>query len=232
MKKSSLLVLTFFLTSVFTHSQSGKITYSVKSYLDPNKEIKSDIKPFIIALYEKVNTLKFELNFNKQQSSFKFVENSMSVDKDDSKTAHLVAAGENVYIDHLKKEEIHQNTDNILIKDRYEIRNWTITKESKKIDVYLCYKAIYKYDFVDRKGKNKTAEIIAWFAPSLPYNYAPKQYFGLPGLVLELQESNITFYATKIELSKKEIQINFPKGKTITREQYDGKMKANINITR
>ena len=38
-------------------------------------------------------------------------------------------------------------------------------------------------------------------------------------MILELQDWDTTFLATKIELFDKEIKIDFPKGKTITQEE-------------
>jgi hypothetical protein len=39
-----------------------------------------------------------------------------------------------------------------------------------------------------------------------------------------LQDWDTTFLATKIEFFDKEIKIDFPKGKTITQEEYERKV--------
>ena len=96
------------------------------------------------------------------------------------------------------------------------------------IDNYLCYKAIYLIKFVNRKGINTSIPIVAWFAPSLPYAYGPKYFNGLPGLILELVDRETTFLASSITISKdKEVKIDFPKGKTVSQEEYTKKVMSN-----
>lgn len=82
--------------------------------------------------------------------------------------------------------------------------------------------------YIARDAKEKNITIIAWFAPSLPYAYGPKDYGGLPGLILELTEKETTYYASKINITKnKEVKIDFPKGKMITEEEYNRKAMLN-----
>ena len=68
----------------------------------------------------------------------------------------------------------------------------------------------------------------AWFAPSLPYSFGPKNYYGLPGLILELTEGSTTYIVTKIELSNKNISVVQPRGKTISREEYNKRLKKQM----
>ena len=102
-----------------------------------------------------------------------------------------------------------------------------LQQKKKMIDKYLCYKATYKYDFVARDNKIKSRTITAWFSPSLPFSFGPKDYGGLPGLILELQDWETTFLATKIDLLDESIKIEFPKGNTVTQEQYEKKVFSN-----
>lgn len=229
--KKTIIFLALILFNVKTQSQSAKVIYSNKTFIDPKIEIKKDIKSFVTDLYKSADNLKFELIFNKKQSSFKINENTINKNDDNNlKTARLMVYGENVFIDHEKKAEIHTDSDNINILDKYEIPNWKVTKESKKIDGYICYKGLLNIPFKNRKGEDKVRTVIAWFSPSLPYNYGPKNFYGLPGLILELTENSTTFIATKIELTKSDIKIKFPKGKIITRQEYEKRLKAQMGM--
>ena len=92
--------------------------------------------------------------------------------------------------------------------------------ETKQIGAYLCYKATSEQVVVNSKGTFKHP-IVAWYCPNIPFNFGPKGYSGLPGLILELQIRNITWGVTKIELSKENKIIEKPKkGKLITEEEF------------
>jgi GLPGLI family protein len=230
MKKSIILSLTL-LISILCYSQSGKIIYAVKVEVNQsllNEKTRDRINKGI----DYANKLTFEMAFSIDISSFKKIDqmNENEVDKLSKIIGEGIVQTENIYCNHKNKLELHVNTDNVLIEDPYAAKDWTITNESKKIDTYLCFKAVYKYDFINRKGEKKTSEVTAWFAPSLPYAYGPKNFYGLPGLILELTENKTTYLATKIELSDKILEIKFPKGKAISREDYNKKLKAQMGM--
>lgn len=98
---------------------------------------------------------------------------------------------------------------------------WVITNDSKEIDKYTCYRATTIKVVENSNGKHKV-EIVAWFTPQLPYNFGPKEYNGLPGLILELKESdNLTFSLKKLK-ELKEKKIKKPtKGKKITQKEFN-----------
>ncbi|MEN8702538.1 MAG: GLPGLI family protein [Polaribacter sp.] len=69
---------------------------------------------------------------------------------------------------------------------------WNITSLSKKIGRYKCYKAVTEKRIESSEGVSYH-NVIAWFAPEIPFNFGPKGYGGLPGLILKLEEGNISF---------------------------------------
>ena len=71
-------------------------------------------------------------------------------------------------------------------------------------------------------------KVIAWYTPEIPYNFGPKDYNGLPGLILELQEDNLLISASKISIKLKEKKlIKTPtQGKKVTLREYDSIVKA------
>ena len=101
---------------------------------------------------------------------------------------------------------------------------WEITQETKKIGSYNCFKAIIK-DTLNTKKKT-----IAWFTPKIPVSFGPKEYNGLPGLILELEHSLLRYKVTKIKLNpKRSIIIEKPnKGREITEEEYRKLLKENF----
>jgi GLPGLI family protein len=230
MKNLFKLVFIFFISN-FIFSQSGTVTYDVRMDIDLTSTPKDKVD-FITKMVGYANNQKFELSFNKKKSSFKYIEQLSSPDFE-TKTeniARLAFTSSDIYIDYETKSEIHIKNDGILVQNKYDEIKWEITTESKVIQSYVCYKAIQNTTFIDKKGESRNKQVIAWFAPVLPYSYGPKNFYGLPGLILELTENKTTFLATKISLDKNEVIIDFPKGKTITKAEYEKKMKAQMGM--
>ena len=67
-------------------------------------------------------------------------------------------------------------------------------------------------------------EIIeAWYTMEIPVSNGPREFWGLPGLILELHDGNTTLLCSKIVLNPKEkIEIKAPKnGKKVTQKEFD-----------
>ena len=121
-----------------------------------------------------------------------------------------------------------------LIKDNLVAYDWELTGETKNIGIYTCYKAVYEREeesieinMIDGEVKEekvtKKRTIVAWYTPDVPVSNGPNNYGGLPGLILEVNDGDLTFVCSEIILNPKEIkEINEPtKGKIVTREKFD-----------
>jgi GLPGLI family protein len=62
----------------------------------------------------------------------------------------------------------------------------------------------------------------AWYTPQIPVSHGPLEYWGLPGLILEVSAGNTTMLCSKITLNpEQKIKIEAPsKGKEITKKEY------------
>src|SRR5690606_21376697 len=120
-----------------------------------------------------------------------------------------------------------------LIKDSLEAPNWKLEKETKNIGDYLCYKAtmeqtdsILDIKSFDRKGEiqktERTKIITAWYTPQIPISNGPSLYYGLPGLVLEVQDDDLSILCSGIVLNPKEKPIieEPTKGKVIKEDKF------------
>lgn len=74
-----------------------------------------------------------------------------------------------------------------------KVLDWKILPETKKIDKFEAQKAT-----VDFGGRNWTA----WFSQDFPFQDGPYKFHGLPGLILEMEDSTGT-HAYKFVGSKK-----------------------------
>ena len=218
-----------FLASLESYSQSlsGRVIYKVQVVgYGTNKE--SKFKEYNAAINEIANKRTLTLTFNSIQSSsvmdrylISDAENN-ALNRSASAMAFVLTNGADYFFDKTSSTAVKRYNNARLVKNTHKILEWDITAESKKIDNYLCYKAVYLDKFVNRIGVDTVIPITAWFAPSLPYSYGPKYFNGLPGLILELQDRETTFLASSISISNiEELKIDFPKGKTIDQEEYD-----------
>ena len=151
-----------------------------------------------------------------------------------------------------------------LIKDELKALEWKMGSETKKIGQYTCFKATAKktvdeFDWrsMRRRGreednKEKTAdstkttdpmdeievpkeiEVVAWYTLDIPVNQGPGEYWGLPGLILEVNADRTTILCSKIVLNPKEKgEIKKPsKGKQVTKQEYNDIMKKKVEEMR
>lgn len=163
-----------------------------------------------------LKTIRFELKFNRIASTFSFVP-SLIIEENEYSGIALIPYGDSKFYNakNERLSEVNIFGEDFLITN--EQLNWQLKNETKKIGNYVCYKAIAIEKKLDR-GKMKDYPIVAWYCPEINASFGPIGISGLPGLILEVNEGNIKYIATKINLNPKEnIKINkLTKGKRVT----------------
>lgn len=103
-----------------------------------------------------------------------------------------------------------------LIEDTLGKFNWEIMPdETKTILNKTCLKAVIHY------GDNPETDVNAWFCIEMPIPIGPSGYWGLPGLILELETPLAIYEATMVEPTSNDIKITLPEaGKTIKSDDY------------
>lgn len=91
-----------------------------------------------------------------------------------------------------------------------------------------------KTNFTDNWEIPKEKTITAWYCPEIPINQGPEGYWGLPGLILEINDGATTILCSKLVLNSKEkVEIKAPKnGKLVTQKEYDEIVKAKMEEMR
>jgi len=230
MKKITRLIF-FLLLSItsllYSQRGSGVITYKQKIVI-PEENSKSSKNTYFSALNRASNKknakaseyITYKLRFNEHAVSFK-PEKVISIDDDiEEAMMHVRGDGERYFSTENKVSLWAHDVfgRDIILVDTINSKEWTITKETKIIGKYKAIKAT-KDRLLDNK---KTIKIIAWFSPEIPNNYGPIGYYGLPGLILEIQEKDFIIYATKVRFNKKPLKIDKPsKGDYMYRKEYD-----------
>tara|TARA_R110001592_G_scaffold119604_4_gene322844 strand:- start:2035 stop:2880 length:846 start_codon:yes stop_codon:yes gene_type:complete len=119
-----------------------------------------------------------------------------------------------------------------LVHSELKNREWQLTNETKKIGNYNAQKAIFSeivertvisFDNDDKESKvtSDTINIEAWFTPEIPVSQGPDDFWGLPGLIMEISDGKTTYICTKVILNPEEgVKIKKPsKGKKVTPEE-------------
>ncbi len=144
-----------------------------------------------------------------------------------------------------------------LVKDKLQTIDWTMGKETKQIGQYTCFKATasiptseltwYNFSWADlrnaapKKNADGTTEAVkepevkmtaveAWYTPQIPVSHGPAEYWGLPGLILEVSAGNTTMLCSKIVInSGEQVKIEAPdKGKEITKSDYQATIRKKM----
>lgn len=146
-----------------------------------------------------------------------------------------------------------------LIKDSLPKLDWTMDGETKQIGQYTAIKAtaVKKVDEMDfsnmrRRNRNndtdkpkdstksdnpmdeievpKEVVVTAWYTPQIPVSQGPGEYWGLPGLILEVSSGRTTILCSKIVMNPDEKEeIKAPsKGKEVTKKEYNDIVKKKV----
>ena len=138
-----------------------------------------------------------------------------------------------------------------LVKDVLPTLEWKMESETKLVGGYTCYKAtavkpVDGSDFRNMRAKEekkddkkeekaqttnfmddfempKEVVITAWYTSEIPVNQGPEGYWGLPGLILEVNDGKTIILCSKVVMNTKEkAEIKAPsKGKEVTQKEYD-----------
>jgi GLPGLI family protein len=189
----------------------------------------------------------YTLSFNKTESSFK--EDVALEGPGASGPSWGRSNGQGSIYKSLKDkkmiEDVEQFSKRFLVAEDMGQLEWELGIETKKIGNYTCYKAtLVKEDtnvdwgsIFSRRGNDKKKDstnakakmpekkmltVTAWYAPQIPVSSGPDKYYGLPGLILELNAGRTTMLCTEVSISSSGvIEIKEPKkGKEVSREEY------------
>ena len=80
----------------------------------------------------------------------------------------------------------------------------------------------------------KTIEVTAWYTPQIPINHGPGEFWGLPGLILEVNADQTSILCSKIVMNpEQKFTIEAPdKGRIISRSDYNETVKLKMKELR
>ncbi len=254
MKAVFIFLFTIITATTFAQSNfQGKATYMSKTTMDMSRfgKMSEQQKKQRLARFKSFLEKTYTLTFNKTASSFK------EDVKLDAPGASGPSWGKSngqgsIYKNTKDKkmiEDVEQFSKRFLVGEDMEQPQWEMGTETKKIGQYTCYKAILvkedknidwgsifsrnnqKKDSTntkENKPDKKMLTVTAWYTPQIPVSTGPDTYYGLPGLILELNAGRTTMLCTEVAISTKELlEIEAPsKGKEVSRDEYNEIIKV------
>ena len=215
-----------------------------KKEIDP--ELENEFKDALKKATEK----RFVLNFNKSEASYE-EQQELAKPKATGETSISISfsgAGKK-YINIKDKKTIVEEDmfgKEFVVTDSLEHSNWKLIDETKKIGEYTCLKAeltipvterekqAYKTYLEKTANSNKTnllgvmnepkdKTVTAWYTPEIPVSLGPANYYGLPGLILEVNEEKTVLLCSKVTLNNKStFKIKPPSsGKSVTQKEFN-----------
>ncbi len=251
--KSFTLVIFLISTLLTAQDFQGKAMYQTKSSLEMDlagSGIPADRIKMIKERMKSQLENTYTLTFNKTASTYKEEE---KLDQGNSGRGGMrfMMIGGGPSGSHYKNtqtkitaKESEFSGKNFLIKDDLIAYEWKMEEATKMIGEHLCFKAttvverpVRNTNFSfgrrnnnDKKKKEEPKEpvveliiVTAWYTLDIPVSHGPDDYWGLPGLILEVQDGNTHILCSKIVMNPKEkSEIKAPKkGKVVTQKEYD-----------
>lgn len=173
-----------------------KYVDSFLSEIKANKDMPMHVKQGVIDIYQNATPDIFHLNI-KNDKAYYFYEESL-----DPLEGYNIGskAGRNDYYTSLNDRAMIEGSPSLgYIKHNY--LDWTVTGETKIVGAYKCYKAVANEHLYSRKGYYYDKKVVAWFTTSIPLNFGPGHYQGLPGLILQVERDKFTLTAIEITLN-------------------------------
>lgn len=195
----------------------------------------------------------YELTFDNKASIYKEEEKLEQAGSERGGMRFMMMGGgaSGKYYKNIQTKQYAKETEfsgkNFLIKGDLKTYEWKMEQETKMIGQNLCLKATTVIEVPVREEfrfgrppskeeeekrdkeieeNKKVMELItvtAWYTLDIPINNGPGDYWGLPGLILEIDAGDTKILCTKIVINPKEKEtIEEPKkGKVVTQEEYD-----------
>lgn len=252
MKNVMLVLGVCFVNLMMGQEVQGKAVYKSQRKMDfkigsgqqatMSEEQQAQINARLMKQFQKT----FVLNFDQNTSIYKEEKSLTAPSGIPSNGMEVVVmgngGGNDVLYKNMKEHRYANKTEIMgklfLIQDSLTKYDWQLTNETKSIGKYTCYKAtnsreeekvnmILENGEVTKKTNKVTVVTTAWYAPEVPVSTGPGHYHGLPGLVLEVIDGDVTIRCSEIILNPTEkVMINEPvKGKKVTQAAYREIMK-------
>ena len=246
MKSVFITILIF--SSSLTYAQQIKATYAMKVTRNIDFSGNPNMPKQVIERIKKrlAEPVSYDLYFDQNQSIYK-QQDKLDAPQSNSRGGMSMRFGgssQNIVFTNLATREQTNQQDlfgkMFLVNKNIKIPEWNFTGESKQIGQYMAYEATYtqmqnppqfRMSFGGRGNNEEEKEkepekievtVSVWFTPDIPISAGPDNYFGLPGLVLMVQDKNKLLVCTEVQMNPKDkIKLTPPKkGEEVTWKEF------------
>ena len=234
-------------------TSSAEMTERLKSNKDLSPEMQKRIQDRMKSMFEKTFVLNFDKSASIYKEEVKLELNGESNGRMGMMRSMMGVSGtyyKNVKEKTYTEDKEFMGKE-FLVKDSLPKLQWKMEAETRIIGGYNCFKATAtltvsevdmkafrprrdedkkeevpkdkKSSMLDNLFTTKEAMITAWYTPEIPVNQGPDKYWGLPGLILEINDGKTVILCSKIVLNPKEKAVikASTKGKVVSQKEYD-----------
>lgn len=223
-------LLSIMMISNFTIAQSYKIEYEERANI--NNQLKNVTDPEtrkrVSAYLSKATT--FYLYYKNGESLYieekeKNTQNEdLNIQNQSSKKIEIGKNGGGIYKNFKTREYLHEADvlgKELLVVDKLNKIEWKLLDGEKTIGNYKCKNA-------ETTINNEV--ISAWYTDEVALQDGPKDFYGLPGLIMELIAEKKTYHAIKITETNSNLDIKKPtEGSKVSKSEYLKIVEEKIN---
>ena len=235
------VIMIFCMTTLNIEAQNfeGIATYKSHRKMDLNIEEgdeNSELKKQLHEQLKKQFQREYTLEFNREESIYKQVQElNKPMPPSNSGIQITISEGSDLLYKNVKDNRYANQTELMgkvfTIKDSLKTKDWELVNETKNIGNYTCFKAQFTEEYdtqtlteqgeIEKVSKKRTT--VAWYTPQIPISNGPQDFHGLPGLILEINDGELTLICSKIVINPEQaVEINEPdKGKVVSQEEFD-----------
>ncbi|MBN7811553.1 GLPGLI family protein [Algoriphagus sp. H41] len=245
-----LVILLLGFGSAFSQSLTGRAFYKASNQIMIRID-SADMSPEEIAqaheIMKKPWQRDFVLSFTQTESNWQqlpSMEQGTAPQSGEGMSVSLSGQEDDLLYKDLAQQSYIQEQEfmgrDFLIRDVLAVEDWQMGEETKQIGDYTAQKATYfkvidsrrfSTGMAEMEAVKDTIRVTVWYTPEIPVAHGPENYFGLPGLILEVHNGGRSFYCEKIELnpSAEPVQIRVPKkGRTMDSGEFRAMQEESI----
>jgi len=240
----SFFILVFAFVKAYSQNIQGVATYQTQHHIDFKMDsipgLGDSMQKLIQDQLKKELQKEYKLSFNNEEAIWKI---DVTLEKPQLQTGGFSiqtsgGGGNTILYQNIVNQSYTMQNDlmgkQFLIKDKLEKPEWKLEKETKNIGQYTCFKATLTEEVEERsfqtingKGeedvKKVTRVTTAWYTLDIPVQHGPSEFWGLPGLILEINDGKTTMMCTQVVINPKEgVTIDIPtKGKKVNATEFE-----------